>query len=82
MLNLKLPSLSGLETLTYVRQLAPAALVIILTAFGTMQDAVETMKLGAYDFMIKLDAGIARALELLRLRQWLADGTYDLFVCG
>lgn len=83
LLNLKLPGLSGLETLKYVCQLAPVALVIMLMAFGTMQDAVETMKLGAYDFIIKsvdlpcLDAGIARALEILRLRQRLADRTCD-----
>jgi two-component system response regulator AtoC len=49
----------------------------MLTAYGTIQDAVETMKLGAYDFMIKsvdlegLDAVIARALDVLRLRQRL-----------
>src|SRR6185295_13359099 len=51
------------------------ALTIILTAYGTVQDAVEAMKLGAYDFLIKtidlesLDPVIDRALELLTLRQ-------------
>ena len=60
-----------------MRQLAPATIVIMLTAYGTVQDAVETMKLGAYDFMIKsvdlegIDAVIARALDVLRLRQRL-----------
>jgi two-component system response regulator AtoC len=74
LLDLKMPGLSGLETLRTLRQKAPQALVIILTAYGTVQDAVAAMKLGAYDFLIKtidlesLDPVIDRALELLTLR--------------
>lgn len=77
LLDVRMPGLSGLEALKHVRQLAPATIVIMLTAYGTVQDAVETMKLGAYDFMIKsvdmegIDAVIARALDVLRLRQRL-----------
>jgi len=77
LLDVKMPGLSGIEALKHVRQLAPAAIIIVLTAFGTVQEAVETMKLGAYDFMIKtvdlegIDAVIARALDVLRLRQRL-----------
>ena len=77
LLDVKMPGLSGLETLKHVRRLAPAAIVIVLTAYGTVQDAVDVTKLGAYDFMIKsvdlegLDAVIAEALEVLRLRQRL-----------
>ena len=75
LLDVRMPGISGLEALKHVRQLAPATIVIMLTAYGTVQDAVETMKLGAYDFMIKsvdlegIDAVIARALGVLRLRQ-------------
>src|ERR1043165_1363781 len=77
LLDVKMPGLSGLETLKHVRQLAPATIVIMMTAYGTVKDAVEMTKLGAYDFMIKsvdlegLDAVIERALEVLRLRQRL-----------
>jgi len=77
LLDVKMPGLSGLETLKHVRRLAPAAIVIMLTAYGTVQDAVDVTKLGAYDFMIKsvdlegLDAVIARGLDVLRLRQRL-----------
>src|SRR5881409_119764 len=53
MLDLKMPGLSGLEALKRLRPLAPHALVVMLTAYGTVQDAVEAMKLGAYDFLIK-----------------------------
>ena len=54
LLDVKMPGLlSGLETLKHVRRLAPAAIVIVLTAYGTVQDAVDVTRLGAYDFMIK-----------------------------
>jgi two-component system response regulator AtoC len=75
LLDLKMPGLSGIETLKAIRQKAPQALVIILTAYGTVQDAVEAMKLGAYDFVIKtidlegVDHVIDRAVELLALRR-------------
>ena len=77
LLDVKMPGLGGLETLKRVRQLAPSAMVIMLTAYGTVQEAVEAMKLGAYDFLIKtvdlegVDPVIARALDLLNLRRRL-----------
>jgi two-component system, NtrC family, response regulator AtoC len=77
LLDVKMPGLSGLETLKQVRRLAPASIVIMLTAYGTVQDAVDVTKLGAYDFIIKsvdlegLDTVIAEALEVLHLRQRL-----------
>ena len=47
LLDLKMPGLSGLDTLRKLRPLAPHTLVILLTAYGTVQDAVDAMKLGA-----------------------------------
>jgi two-component system response regulator AtoC len=75
MLDFKMHGLSGLEALKHVRQLAPSATVIILTAYGTVQEAVEAIKMGAYDFLVKsvqledIEPVINRALELLRLRR-------------
>ncbi|HXF92433.1 MAG TPA: sigma-54 dependent transcriptional regulator [Nitrospiraceae bacterium] len=74
LLDLKMPGMSGLDTLKRVRPLAPHALTIMLTAYGTVQDAVEAMKQGAYDFLIKtvdlegIDPVVDRALEFLALR--------------
>jgi two-component system response regulator AtoC len=81
LLDLKMPGLSGLDTLKAIHPKSPQSLVIMLTAYGTVQDAVEAMKLGAYDFVIKtvdlegLDQVVDRALELLALRQRL---TYQM----
>ena len=75
LLDLKMPGLSGLETLKAIRSKFPQAFVIMLTSYGTVEDAVEAMKLGAYDFVIKtvdldgLDQVVGRALELLTLRR-------------
>lgn len=75
LLDLKMPGLNGLEALKRVRQLAPSATVIIMTAYGTVQNAVEAMKMGAYDFLVKsiqleeIEPVINRALELLRFRR-------------
>lgn len=75
LLDLKMPGLSGLDTLRRARPLVPHALIIMLTAYGTVQDAVEAIKLGAYDFLIKtveldgVDPVIERALDLLTLRR-------------
>ena len=45
--------LNGLETLRRLRQLDPKLLVIMMTAYGTTQTAIEAMKLGALDFLEK-----------------------------
>ncbi|MDX2252400.1 MAG: sigma-54 dependent transcriptional regulator [Nitrospira sp.] len=83
LLDLKMPGISGLDALKQVRQLAPSAIVIMLTAYGSVQDAVEAMKLGAYDFLIKtvdleaVDVVISRAIEMLKLRRRLESEVGD-----
>jgi DNA-binding response OmpR family regulator len=53
LLDLKMPGMSGLEFLELVRRRWPAVRVIIITAHGTIESAVEAMKLGAVDFIQK-----------------------------
>ena len=53
LLDQKMPGLDGIETLRQIRGRAPAARVIMITAFGTIELAVEAMKLGATDFLRK-----------------------------
>jgi len=84
LLDLKMPGMTGIEVLETLRTKARDAMVIILTAYGTVEDAVEAMKLGAYDFLIKtvdlesVEPVVDRALEYLLLRRRVAYATeYD-----
>src|SRR5256886_16927653 len=49
--DLKMPGLSGIELLRAVKAIASEVDVILLTAFGTVQEAVQAMKGGAYDLL-------------------------------
>jgi two-component system response regulator PilR (NtrC family) len=51
--DVRMPGMSGLELLDQVRELAPETTVILITAHGTTESAVEAMKHGAYDYLTK-----------------------------
>jgi two-component system NtrC family response regulator len=71
--DLKLPKMDGLEVLSSLKDLDPEVAVIMMTAYGTIESAVEAMKQGAFDFLAKpfdtdhLNVLIKRALENRRL---------------
>jgi two-component system response regulator PilR (NtrC family) len=51
--DIRMPGMSGLDLLDRVRQIAPETLVILITAHGSTESAVEAMKHGAYDYLTK-----------------------------
>ncbi len=51
--DIAMPGLSGYDVLKAVKEEAPETLVIVITAFGSVEKAVEAMKLGAYDYLTK-----------------------------
>src|SRR5512142_3081461 len=51
--DLKLPNLSGVDLLRQVKVLLPRTEVAIMTGHGTIETAVQAMKLGAYDYIVK-----------------------------
>jgi len=53
LLDLRMPGMDGMEVLAHLRELRPDIKVIIITAYGTIESAVEAMKLGAVDFIQK-----------------------------
>ena len=71
--DLKMPKLTGIELLAEARKLRPEMPVVLMTAFATVQTAVEAMKLGAYDYIQKPFDGeeikllVERTLEHNRL---------------
>lgn len=74
-LDLRLPKSTGLELLKKIRQYDPYIAVVMMTAYGTIEGAVEAMKLGALDYLKKpidldeLKIVVERAQEASRLRQ-------------
>lgn len=67
--DLMMPGMSGLDLLRQVKRDYPETVVVMVTAFGTIQGAVEAMRAGAYDYLTKpidydeLGLLVARALE-------------------
>ena len=51
--DLKMPSMDGLKLLARVRSLRPEAAVILMTAYATVDTAVQAIKEGAYDYLVK-----------------------------
>jgi len=72
--DIKMPGVDGFEVLKRAQELSPETLVIMITAFGTTESAIEAMKLGAYDYIhkpFKIDEirlVVKKALEKRRLR--------------
>jgi two-component system NtrC family response regulator len=84
--DMKMPGMDGMHVLKAIKERAPETLVIMITAFGTVDIAVEAMKAGAYDYITKpfnrdeLRLTVAKALQFSgltvenrKLRGELAD---------
>src|SRR3954462_6473354 len=83
--DLKMPRMGGIALLDEIGKTAPDALTVILTGFGTVETAIDAMKRGAYDYVLKpfkldevvhvVQRGIEKqrmAAENLRLREALS----------
>src|SRR5262249_46828360 len=73
-LDVRLPDMSGLDAFDRIRQIDPRLPVLIITAYATTETAIEAMKRGAFEYLLKpvdfhqLREVLARALELSRFR--------------
>ncbi|MCH8872799.1 sigma-54-dependent Fis family transcriptional regulator, partial [candidate division KSB1 bacterium] len=53
LMDIQMPGIDGIETLKRIRDIEPLIPVVMMSAHGTIEKAVESMKLGAYDFITK-----------------------------
>ncbi len=65
-MDVRMGGMNGLEALRRLRQLNAKQMVIMMTAYGTTQTAIEAMKLGAYDYLLK-------PFDVPRLKQLVLD---------
>jgi two-component system, NtrC family, response regulator AtoC len=89
LLDIVLPGIDGVEVLRRMKQANPSAIVLMMSAYHMVDRAVEAMKLGAFDYLIKpfhladMIATLRRASEMLALRVRVRDtvetakGRYD-----
>lgn len=79
LLDLKMPEMDGLDTLQKIKEINTNIPVIIISAHGDIPNAVETMKAGAYDFIVKppnfdmLALTLKRAFERAELRKKVTE---------
>jgi len=72
-MDIKMPGQSGLDVLREIKEKDPKALVILMTAFGTTETAIEAMKFGAFDYILKpfdiprMRTLVEQALEVSRM---------------
>lgn len=71
--DMKMPGITGMEVLKKVKEISPGTLVLVITAFGTIENAVDAMQAGAFHYLIKpfsiesLMANIEKANQLVVL---------------
>jgi two-component system response regulator AtoC len=79
LLDIVLPGIDGVEVLRQIKQASPTAIVIMMSAYHLVERAVEAMKLGAFDYLVKpfplddMTAILHRAAEVLTLRVRVRD---------
>ncbi|MGB9721053.1 MAG: sigma-54-dependent transcriptional regulator [bacterium] len=79
LVDLMLPGIDGIEILKRIKEIDENTVVVMITAYEIIEKAVQAMKLGAYDYLLKpfkitdLKVTIRRALELQKLRLRISE---------
>ena len=74
-LDLRLPGIDGLQVLDGIHQVSPDTIVILITGYGTLDTAIQALRKGAYDFLLKpcpveeVLSAVRRALSELKVGQ-------------
>ena len=75
LVDLKLPGMDGLMILQKAREVRPETSIVMMTAYGSVQTAVEAMRAGAYDFLTKPFTTDELLLKLERLFEYRAKSS-------
>lgn len=85
--DMKMPRLTGIDVIKKIKEIAPQTLVLVVTAYGSIENAVEAMQLGAFHYLVKpfspdmLEVIIGKAKEHLSLvqeNQFLKSSPYTV----
>ena len=77
--DLKMPEMGGLELMEKVKTISPKTSVMIITAYASLESAIQALRLGAYDYIIKpldFDDVILRIKRLMEHRELLNENEY------
>ncbi|ADI38920.1 acetoacetate metabolism regulatory protein AtoC [Waddlia chondrophila 2032/99] len=84
--DMKMPDLTGIEVLTKIKEVSPQTPVVVITAYGSIENAVEAMRYGAFNYLIKpfspdtIEAVVEKAKEhqsLITENQYLREEVYN-----
>jgi DNA-binding NtrC family response regulator len=73
--DLKMPQADGLELLKFSKEMNPDQVVVVITGYGTVNTAVDAMKLGAFDYIVKplkddlVKLTVSRSLSYVQLKE-------------
>jgi two-component system response regulator AtoC len=71
--DMKMPDLTGIEVLKKIKEISPSTIVVVITGYGSIENAVEAMRLGAFNYLIKpfsldtIEAVVEKAKEHRKL---------------
>lgn len=77
--DIQMPGMDGVEVLDRLQQLNPETFVILVTAYGTVETAVEAFKRGAQDYLLKplrFNEVAAKVRQMLQYRQWKLENQW------
>lgn len=78
--DFKMGKTSGMDVLKYCRQKSPSTLFVLMTAYGTVETAVDAIKLGAYDFILKPFSPDQTDVLIEKAEKWLGMAEKQIYL--